>query len=237
MLLVTEPKTGKEYYVLLSFLAWSSRKEEEYPYRLIWMQIRSYLVPKRSCMKFWKWLRTQNFMGRWMPEGFEIYENFIGEYPWAIPYKRFFEEYPEWKEVDRYQDKNFKILPTSNTLLYEKIRDESINESLSIEVPAREFFLKADLVWDGIGSYLINNSIVFTFPSAYEPGHYSLLVEKKFMEDFLAKENLVLVWTILSEKQIVQEGTPSHFKFPVYSRIYMLNNGKILSSKGLINVD
>jgi len=237
MLLVTEPKTGKEYYVLLSFREWSSQKEEEYPYRLIWMQIRSYLVPKKGCMKFWKWLRTQNFMGRWMPEGFEIYENFIGEYPWAIPYKRFFEECPEWKEVDRYQDKNFKILPTSNTLLYEKIRDESINESLSIEVPAREFFLKADLVWDGIGSYLINNSIVFTFPSAYEPGHYSLLVEKSFMEDFLAKENLVLVWTILSEKQIVQEGTPSHFKFPVYSRIYMLNNGKILSSKGLINVD
>ncbi|OQX50635.1 MAG: hypothetical protein B5M53_12115 [Candidatus Cloacimonas sp. 4484_209] len=63
-------------------------------------------------MKFWKWLRTQNFMGRWMPEGFEIYENLIGEYPWAISYKRFFEEYPEWKEVDRYQDKNFKILPT-----------------------------------------------------------------------------------------------------------------------------
>ncbi len=237
MLLVTEPESRKEYYVLLSFSKWSSQKEEEYPYRLLWMQIRSYLVPKRGCIKFWKWLSTQNFMGRWMPEGFEIYENFIGEYPWAIPYKRFFEECPEWKEVDRYQDKNFKILPTSNTLLYEKIRDESINESLSIEVPAREFFLKADLVWDGIGSYLINNSIVFTFPSAYEPGHYSLLVEKSFMEDFLAKENLALIWTVLSEKQIIQELTYSHFKFPVYSRIHMLNNWEILSSEGLINVD
>ncbi len=235
MLLATEPESGKEYYVLLSFPEWSSQMEEEYPYRLIWMQIRSYLVPKRG-LKFWKWIKTQNLMGRWMPEGFEIYENFIGEYPWAISYKRFFEEYPEWKEVDRYQDKNFKILPTSNTILNEKIRDESINEGLSIEIPAREFFLKTDLIWDGIGSYLINNSIIFTFPSAYSPGHYSLLVEKKFMEDFLAKENLVLVWTVLSEKQIIQQLISSHLKFPVYTRIHMLNNREILSSEGLINV-
>jgi len=236
MLLVTEPESRKEYYVLLSFPEWSSQKEEEYPYRLIWMQIRSYLVPKKGCMTLWKWLKTQDFMGRWMPEGFEIYGNFIGEYPWAIPYKRFFEEYPEWKEVNRYQDRNFKILPTSNTLLYEKIGNGSIDESLSIEVPAREFFLKANLIWDGIGSYLIDNSIIFTFPSAYEPGRYSLLVERNFMEDFLAKGSLVLVWTVLSEKQIIQKFTSSHFKFPSYSRTHMLNNRKILSSRGLINL-
>lgn len=237
MLIVKEPKTGKEYYVLLSFPEWSSRKEEEYPYRIIWMQIRSYLVPKKGYMKFWRWLKTLNFMGRWTPEGFELYENLIGEYPWAIPYKRFFEEYPEWKEVDGYQHKNFKILPASNTLLYEKIRDESIDESLSIEVPAREFFLKANLKWDGKGNYFVNDSIAFVFPSVYEPGPYSLLVEKQFIEDFLKNENLVLIWTVLSEKQIIQKFTSSQLKFPTYSRIHMLKNGKILSSEGLVNVE
>ncbi|RLF27144.1 MAG: hypothetical protein DRN05_06060 [Thermoplasmata archaeon] len=234
MLLVTEPRTGKEYYVLLTFPEWSSRKEDEFPYRLIWMQIRSYLVPKRGYRKFWEWLKTQNFMEIRMPEGFDIYENFIGEYPWAIPYKRFFEESPEWKEINDYHDENFKILPTSNTLSYEKIRDESINESLSIEVPAREFFLKADLIWDGIGSYLINSSIVFMFPSAYVSGPYSLLVERRFMEDFLDKENLVLVWTVLSEKQIIQGFTSSYFEFPEYTRVYMLKNGDLLSSKEMV---
>ncbi|WP_041736698.1 hypothetical protein [Caldicellulosiruptor acetigenus] len=234
MLLVTEPKTGKEYYVLLSFPQWSSQKEEEYPYRLLWMQIRSYLVPKRDHLKFWKWLKTQNFMGKWMPEGYELYEDFIGEYPWALPYKKFFEKYSEWKEVDNYQEKSFKILPTSNTLLYEKTCDESIDESLNIEVPAREFFLKADLIWDGVGSYLIDNSIVFIFPSAYEAGPYSLLVEKEFMEDFLDKENLVLIWTVLSEKNIIQGIDSSHLEFPEYSRVHMLRNGDLISSKGIV---
>jgi len=234
MLLVTEPESRKEYYVLLSFPVWSSQREEEYPYRLIRTEIRSYLVPKIGYMKFWRWLKTQNFMEIRMPEGFDIYENFIGEYPWAIPYKRFFEESPEWKEINDYHDENFKILPTSNTLLYEKIRDESINESLSIEVPAREFFLKADLIWDGIGSYLINNSTAFMFPSIYESGPYSLLVEREFMEDFLDKENLVLVWTVLSEKQIIQGFTSSHLEYPEYSRVHMLKNGKPLSSSGIV---
>jgi len=234
MLLVKDPKSGKEYYVLLSFPKWINRKEEEYPYRLIWMQIRSYLVPNKGHMKFWNWIKTQNFMGRWMPEGFELYENFIGEYPWALPYKRFFEENSEWKEVNEYQKDNFKILPTSNTLLYEKTSDESIDESLNIEVPAKEFFLKSNLIWDGIGRYLTDDSVIFTFPSVYEEGPYSILVEKQFMEDFLNKENLVLVWTILSEKQVIQGLTPSSFEFPEYSRVHILRNGNLLSSKGIV---
>lgn len=41
-------------------------------------------------------------MGKWMFEGYELYEDFIGEYFWVFFYKKFFEKYFEWKEVDNY---------------------------------------------------------------------------------------------------------------------------------------
>jgi len=227
------------------------------------MHIRSYLVPKYESKKFYKWLSKQDLMGRWMPEGFELYEDFIGEYPWAIPYKIFFENEDEWKEVKNFSinevvksdidvdvvilrkiikedneikedintyrilskeykysilmqdlqkyphEVNFneffsvKILPTTNTLLYEKIEDASIEESLSFEVPAKFFFDKIpDLEWDGKGSYQINGRNIFIFPNAYEVGVYTLLVNKQFMDEFLEKENLELIWTVLGEKQV-----------------------------------
>lgn len=261
-LIVKNPLDNEDYYILLAFPDWSSRKNEnEYPYRNIWIHIRSYLVPKGKSDKFYMWLSKQNLIGRWMPEGFELSENFIGEYPWAIPYKKFFEHEEEWKEVknfsinkmvkstididliilreiigengkieeDTYTYPNLnlnkeykysiftydlqkypckvnfseffsiKILPTTNTL---KIEEASVDESSSIEVPAKFFFDKIqNLEWDGKGSYQLNNKNIFIFPNAYEKGIYTLLVNKQFMDEFLEKENLELIWTVFGEKQ------------------------------------
>ena len=231
MLLIKDPKNGRAYYVLLSFPEWTSRKDKEYPYRRIWMQLRSYLVPKNSYAKLQDWLKTKNLIRNWMPEGYEFYDSFIGEYPWAIPFREFFKEQPEWKEINDYKRNNLKILPTSNSLLCERDRDESIENTLSIEVPAREFFLEANLNWDGRGSYLNNKSPAFIFPSVYEAGPYSLLVEKQFLEELLEKENLVLVWTVLGEKQIIQESSRSSYRFPIYNCIHILKDKRISSSK------
>src|SRR5262245_44264323 len=54
------------------------------PHRQVWTQIRGYLVKRKSVERVFKWMAKQHFMGRWMTEGAEFHEGYIGEYPWGI---------------------------------------------------------------------------------------------------------------------------------------------------------
>ena len=95
MLRIRDPRDDKEWLALQAHPRWNSRdddSEDRYPYRQIWMQVRSYLVPRADHRKCWEWLRRQDFNGRWMPEGFEIHGGFLGEYPWGLPFVHFLEE-------------------------------------------------------------------------------------------------------------------------------------------------
>lgn len=109
MLLLENPKDGEEYYVLLAYPQWTSKKDpDDKHYKIIWMQIRSYLVPRKGYRKFWNWLKKQNFDG--LPEGLKLFKDLIGEYPWALPYRAFFSTYVEWQNINSYLDQKFKIL-------------------------------------------------------------------------------------------------------------------------------
>lgn len=69
-----------------------------------------------------------------------------------------------------------------------------------------------------------------------ECGPHALLSDKTFLLDYLAKNNLALFWTILSEKQIIPRDFSSGHRYTDYSRAYMLAGGeKIISSEPIIN--
>ena len=233
MLLLENPKDGEEYYVLLAYPQWTSKKDpDDKHYKIIWMQIRSYLVPRKGYRKFWNWLKKQNFDG--LPEGLKLFKDLIGEYPWALPYRAFFSTYVEWQNINSYLDQKFKILTTSHELLYEKIRDASIDESISIEVPAKEFFLNSNLYWDGKGKYVTEEGkVAFIFPAIYEPGPYALLVERNFLEEFLEENKAILVWTVLAEKQCIHGASFPTLGFTIHSRAHLLKNGKIYNSEAI----
>lgn len=240
MVLVTDPKDGTDYYVLLAYPEWSSRGEErhmdlDHHYRLLWMHIRSYLVRKQDSEPCWKWIKKQDFMGRWMPEGADLYEHFVGEYPWAPPFRAHFEEYPEWTRTGG----SSHVLPvgmllTSHALLSEQGYDATKEENFSIEVPADAFFCRCNLSWHGAGSYLTEDGkIAFRFPAVHEPGPYALLAEREFLETLLKENGLVLIWTVLAEKQCIRGWSGNALGYTKHSRAHMLREGRIASSAGV----
>ena len=240
MLAVTDPKDGGEYYVLLAYPGWSSRGEEseidfDQHYRLISMQIRSYLVHRKDSKECWEWFKKQNFMGRPMPEGAENYQHFVGEYPWALPFCVYFEEYPEWTNMgESLNGLPFSILPTSNTLLVEQGYDASKDENFSIEVPAFEFFKKSELCWDGASSYLIETSKrALFFPAVYESGQYALLADREYLETFLRENDLLLIWMVLAEKQSIHGWSGSSVGYTKHSRAHLLKDATIINSEGI----
>jgi hypothetical protein len=240
MLWVENPHDGKEWIVLETYPDWDSRveadSEEKYPYRMCWMQIRSYLIQQTDQEKCWNWLCQQNFMGDWMPKGHDIYRGFLGEYPWGIPFTQFIEMYGS--EQAGTSELPCQIIPTVNTLSFERNFDAYQSDDFSILVPGEIFFsLDSSLSWNSVSGYQSAfKHLCFNAPSTVETGPSALLIDKTYLNAFLQQHNLSIVWTVLARTYCV-EGFLSSSKSgsAEYSRVHMLVNGGIRSSDGITN--
>lgn len=222
---------GKRWILLESFTRWSSKTEDmshSTPYRDIWLYFHSYLVSRSESERCWRWLRKQQFMGRWMPEGAEFHEGCIGEYPWATT----FNVYPDtYMSRGGFEDKQppCDMYPTCNSLSVTNEYDAYQTEGINFLLPARRFFEDEPLKWDGASGYLNQSGdLLFLDPSVVEPGPSALLINSEFLKTFLAVNDLVIVWTVLGEKLILVDNDAPRL---TYSRAHMLTAKGLRSSE------
>ncbi|MDQ2975513.1 MAG: hypothetical protein M3R69_08905, partial [Acidobacteriota bacterium] len=225
---------GDQWIILESHPEWNSRTPEMSQfeaYRLVWVQIRSYLIPMAESKKLWEWAPKQNFFGRWMPEGARLHDGFVGEYPFATTMNLYEDRYLSRGGIGS-QEPPCDVYPTSNSIGAHYEEDSYQDSSINLLVPARKFFAEDSLRWNGVGGYSTSDGVLrFIDPSVEESGPSTLLVEAHFLRQFLAKHKLVLFWTVLGEKlRIIEESWPRL----VYSRAHMLTSGKMVSSELVI---
>lgn len=227
------------WVVLYTNYEWEHRTDESkdgYPKRIIWMQLRSFMVKKEDAERCWKWLQQQNFMGDWMPRGYELHYGFFGEYPWATPFAYIYQDNDNGFRDSRKQIP-CKIVPTTNDLNIHFSFDAYQEGAISPILPSEKFFTDSKLEWNSLSGYQTNEKEkIFYDPAMEENGPYALLVNKSFLLDYLQKNNLALFWTVLSEKYFVLGDFRSGHGYTDYSRAYMLKaDGKIITNKPVIN--
>ena len=71
-------------------------------------------------------------------------------------------------------------------------------------MPSRWLVNKMGLRINGHRGDFVNSSgQIITFdPSTREPGHSTLVINREALQEFLKRENLALIWTLLGEKNI-----------------------------------
>lgn len=233
-ILVKNPESNAEYYVLQAYLDWTSDYNKDRfrlnkPFRQIEMQVRSYLVHESEFEVFWKWNKQQNYFGRLMPEGGNIYSHLIGEYPFGVGFQGTFSEWEEWREISGCPA---KISPASLCLLSEQEFDQYKTENYSFEVPAKIFFDKSKLVWNRkCGFNDEDGKTIFDFPAVNEPGPHALIANAEYLQDFLKKNGFVLVWTILSERQSYNGHEWHEHGFTAHNQSIALKDGKFIETK------
>lgn len=182
--------------------------------RQVWVQVRSYLIGASDFERAWRWLRSRNFDGRWMPEGWDISESaFIAEYPRSIalgdaglPDMR--GTVPEMWPRDRSQIPATgpergpcALVPTTHNLLSEFQEDCSDSDASGVCVPVPQL-LDARLAWNGAGGYVDNRgALVFSDPAIDADGPAGCFVQTSYLHEYLAANELSLLWTVLAEKQ------------------------------------
>ena len=78
----------------------------------------------------------------------------------------------------------------------EKDSEFCTNEHSLYMLPSKNLFENMDLVWDGKFGYYVDGKIVIVTGN-----DTTIFIDKEFLINFLNKNNLDIVWTILGEKQ------------------------------------
>lgn len=191
---------GEEYYVLQSYQSVEEPKKKEY--RMVWLQIRTYFYEKEKKEQLLKWFEKKNFDGRWMPEGAgQMYSNCLGEYPWSPDVVNYLGEEEE-QSFRHEKPAPCYLIATVNDYIAEKDSQFCTNEDISYMLPADYLMDEMELQWDGAYGYSTSGEKVI-----YMAENNAMFIKKKYLQSFLAKKNLDIVWTVLGEKQKITENS------------------------------
>ncbi len=211
---VTRPDNDSNWLALGGYYHWEqSTPPEEYrsnvTRREIWYKLRGYLVHQADCDEVFEWATQYNFEGRWIPEGQDFYQVYLGEFFWSPAYTYYTESYEGsigWQGGDPDSQLPKPILPLVGTYMKEESGfDCSIDEGISITVPTQLVAEGMGLDWRGIeGKYFDKTGRLIAFdPSVDEYGPRTVLILKNAFLTFLRENEYCIVWTVLGEKQLV----------------------------------
>ena len=178
--------------------------------RVLWTHGRGYFVRAEDADKFMQWAEGVNFWGRWMPEGSDYHNIFIGEYGWAdsFNYQR---ADAGWRRPDR-NDCPIIVLPVLAEYDPQGYGgfDCSIDQSYAVSLPHYEFVRKLGLKWSGnAGDYVDGAGKLAAFdPSAHKAGPRALLLREDLLDQYLSQEGLALFWLIIGEKYALGRAFP-----------------------------
>lgn len=211
------------YYMLQGYL--SSKEPCAETFREVWMQIRTYLYSKEKKLDLLKWFDNKDFEGRWMPEGFgQLYECCIGEYPWSPTMINYLGQEEE-QDFRQETPAPCHLITTVNDFIMEKDSAFCVSEKSSYMFPSKYLFEKMNLKWNGSFGYTAKEDTVII-----NGQNDTLYIKKSFFLEFIEKNGLDVVWTVLGEKQQIPGGLGSDFPGRTeFSYTYYLNEDNNLN--------
>jgi hypothetical protein len=202
----------REWLMLEGYLNWQEKtppehKKYEIPIREFWYIIKSYIVKKKDFMEFFDWAKKQDFMGRWMPESHDFHEIFLGEYRASIAFEDLSCNSNDWTEAGKgAQALKTPVVVTDDSYLNEFTLDCSYNGSVSVQLPCKWLVKEMNLHHKYLdGRFYDNNENLVTIDTNIFEGNFpaALLIDKQLILEYLNKNDYVIFWTLLGEKQLI----------------------------------
>ena len=212
--IVTDPQTGREWFVLECFYEWEEPTPPEvYKYdigrRHIWYGLSAYLVKSDDEENFCNWARKHHFKSHWIHEAQSQIWAFLGEF-FRLPAFEYFDNPDNGRNGWTRGNDNQHLLPcdvlvtTDSYLQGDGHYDCSIEDTVSIYLPASWLVDKMELSWRGDDGRFFDRAgnMAAQDPSTRTAGPQALLMDKELMTDFLNSKGYRLVWTLLGEKEV-----------------------------------
>lgn len=209
---------------------WYSNKKR------IWYHTRCYIIHKRDLLTFENQFKQNGFEIEY-PDSRSIYKIFSREYYWSPAFE--FQNKPYYNGkiwIDVYNEKKgnqiAEVTRTTEFFNWEEEFDCSKENNIGYYKPTH-------LLFDGLkmkttkreGELIDENGNLICFdPSVNNKSISGLLIKKKPLIDFLESNGFILIWDIIGEKQVINNGNFKEEEYPGRLNIYglfTLNNGLI----------
>lgn len=189
----------------------------------IWYIFNAYLVKKGDKNKIIKYLSQKNFYGRWMPEASEGFSQLINrEKFWSPAYQDENQEVKEelWNTIN---GTDYKVI-VAYTEANGNIEQDKSGTSAIYRIPCKFIFEGMGLQYAPKDGDLKNKEgdIIVTNINA----NGVMIQEEEFLE-FLDKNNLDIIWTLLGEKFSFSHDWKSESFFKTMSGVFYLEEGKM----------
>jgi len=208
-LIAVEDPSGERWFTLEGHYNWDEEpppEEERYgpPRCGLWFQVRSYLLRTEHLTAFSEWAADMDWMGRWMPESYDLYKIFLGEYAWHPSSASYLVNWSQGSSFFKHQPPTPLVVTAAHYVCEGNVRDCSVDDFVTGSIPSSKLISGLGLSWSGNRfAYLDTQGRMAAFdPSATEPGPSALLICERSLREYLRQQQLSLVWTVLGEKLI-----------------------------------
>lgn len=208
------------------------------PYQRMWYMVKAYLVKDEGFKTVVSNIRNKNFMGNWMPQPVEKYNNIFNlEYYWSPLLDIYNNEYygsSGWQDIyERRVGSARESLGNAYVCSANHISEGIKNRDLvyNISAPAKLLFDTLNLKNDKFSGSWVNqdDDLVMFDASLYgNEGGNNLVVRKDALKELQSSTGCRVVWTVLAEKiAMYRFGKPTEKRLDI-SGVYYLDDGKLV---------
>lgn len=226
--------SGVKWLFLNKYKEWKSPKPfgvDKYSvYRKeIWYLIKGYLIEKEDKNKIISFLENKNFLGPWMPENHEEFEQVFNREKYWAPICKNSDNSKVWQKI-YYQQKltKFKVLPCCVDSKGHIHEDKSGAES-PYQIPCETLFKGLGLKYSLLDGFLENMDERIVVQNI--PNSGGIMIDQEMLMNYLEQNELDIIWTVLGEKMaFLSHGYTNYFSSPC--GVFYLEDGEV---KGKLN--
>ena len=203
------------------------------PMRNAFVHATGYFINSQEVREFLRWSEKVDFWGRWMPEPPSSHHLFLGEHSWSPAFLDSFAQSLGTETPNPRQGPACQIHVQVAAFDYTASfgdHDCSGNLGASLHVLNPRAIEGMGLTPTGFGADHIDQEghLAAIDPTAHENGPISLLVRQDLLSQFLAANELELVWVVIGEKMAVGPKTTHEWAGSIqYSGAFRFNGGSI----------
>jgi len=210
LLIVTDP-SGQRWVNLEGAFQWKQEVPEhlessEFDHQGIRCYCDAILVREADANSFADWAKDINFETQRMPEAPTNYRLFLGEHPWSPAaqfMRRPYEGEEGWTRPAHDCPVDVRV-PVFEYLKESSTFDCSVDDGYTLRLPSWDLFDGLRLQVSGRDAQYINTGgeLIAFDPTATAKGPSALLVKYDAIQEYLAREQLVLYFCISGEKRL-----------------------------------
>lgn len=207
-------------------------------YQRMWYMVNAYLVKDEDFDSVVSNIKNRNFMGRWMPQPIERYNDILNlEYYWSPLLEVYESEYYGnygWQNIRERRVSSEEVslgevYVCSESHISEGVKNRDLGYNIS--APAQLLVDSLSLKNDKFsGSWVDENDKLVMFDASLygNKSGNNLVIKKEALERLQESTGCKVVWTVLSEKIAMYGNTKSTEKRLNISGVYYLENGALV---------